>query len=94
MFDPVEEPVQFCSPPTTVGVIEHTLEVSQGFLVCFLHCESFSEVTDVVNALQLRDSWNPKYKKLLSLLKTGDQPVGNIIVKRVMRRLACFLRAM
>ena len=62
MFDSVEEPVQFRSPTATIGVIEHTLEVSQGLLVCFLHCECFSEVTNVVNALQLCDSWNTKYQ--------------------------------
>ena len=51
MFDSVEEPVQFGSPPASIGVIEHTLEVSQGLLVCFLHGESFPEVAHVVNAL-------------------------------------------
>ena len=60
MFGPVEESVQFCSLPTTVGVIEHTLEVRQGLLVCFLDCECFPEVTNVVNALQFCDSWNRK----------------------------------
>ena len=68
MFDSVEEPVQFRGPAATIGVIEHTLEVSQGLLVCFLHGECFSEVTNVVNALQLRDSWNTKYEKF-SLLR-------------------------
>ena len=61
MFDSVEEPVQFRSPTATIGVIEHTLEVSQGLLVCFLHGESFPEVAHVVYALQLCDSWNTKY---------------------------------
>ena len=63
MFDAVEEPVQFGSPTATIGVIEHTLEVSQGLLVCFLHGECFSEVTNVVNALQLSDSWNRKFRR-------------------------------
>ena len=60
VFDSVEEPVQFRSPTATVGVIEHTLEVRQGLLVCFLDCECFPEVTNVVNALQFCDSWNRK----------------------------------
>ena len=63
MFDSMEEPVQLRCPTATIGVVEHTLEVSQGLLVCFLHGECFSEVTNVVNALQLSDSWNRKFRR-------------------------------
>ena len=70
MFDSVEEPVQFRSPATTIGVIEHTLEVGQSLLVCFLHCQSFPEVAHVIDALQLRDSYNSTINIKMLVIKT------------------------
>ena len=34
------------------------LEVSESFLVRLLHCQSFPQVSHVIDTLKLSDSWN------------------------------------
>ena len=94
MLNSVEEPVQFCRPSAPIGVTEHVLEVGQGLLVCLLHCQSFPQISNIVDALKLGDSCKQKQVENGKCNRIDDLPVGNIMVNRVIRRLACFLKAM
>ena len=55
LFDPVKEPVDFRGPLTTMCNVQLLLEVIQGFLFLLFNCQCFSEISDVVQRLQL---WN------------------------------------
>ena len=57
VFDPVEEPIQLGCPASSIGITEHVLKVGKGLLVCLLHSQSFSQVTDIIDALQLSDAY-------------------------------------